>query len=88
MKKGFLHEVIKKTPSLQGGYMNLLMLRKSVFTLSLAVITVLSLAGCSSSANREVAQEKEHQSGISKIQDNEYAPHKFHDKKFERNNQY
>lgn len=68
--------------------MSLQGMKKSVITLSLSLITVLSLAGCSSSPSRGLADEKEHQDGISKIQDNEYAPHKFHDKRFERNNQY
>ena len=54
----------------------------------LTLITVLSLAGCSSTPSRDVAQEKEHQDGVSKIQDNEYPPHKFHETRFERNSQY
>lgn len=52
----------------------------------LTLFTVLTLAGCSSNPSREVAQE--HRSDVSKIQDTEYAPHKFHGKRFERNSQY
>ncbi len=68
--------------------MSFITLKKSLVTLSISLITVLSLAGCSSSPSRDVAQDKEHQDAVSKIRDNEYAPHKFHDKRFERNNQY
>ena len=67
-------------------------LKKSLTTLSVCLITALTLASCSSTNSREIAQEKANdnsfKSDVSKIEDGNQAPHKFHGKRFERYNEY
>jgi hypothetical protein len=72
--------------------MNSRMIKKSLTNLSVSLITAVLVASCSSTNTREIAQAKENdhsqRSDVSKIEDGNQAPHKFHSKRFERYQEY
>lgn len=89
----------KYRTTLQGGYMNSRIinkgqknLKKRLAHLSVCLIAALTLASCSSTNSREIAQEKAnddiYKSDVKKIQEGNQAPHKFHGKRFEKYNEY
>ena len=60
-------------------------LKRGLLSLSLCLITALSLVSCATQdSQRSPAEER--QDGITK--DGSTAPHEFHGRRFERNNQY
>lgn len=65
---------------------------KSLAHLSVCLIAALTLASCSSTNSREIAQEKAtddvYKNDVKKIEDGNQAPHKFHSKRFEPYNEY
>lgn len=67
-------------------------LKKSLTNLSVCLIAALTLASCSSTNSREIAQEKAnddvYKNDVSKIEEGNQAPHKFHSKRFEKYNEY
>lgn len=65
--------------------MTKLLSKKGLLNLSLCVLTVALLTGCSSSPSRAIAEEQK--SDVAKIHDGEQAPHKFHSKRFEHYNE-
>lgn len=72
--------------------MNSSIIKKSLTNLSVGLITVLILASCSSTNTREIAQatekDKVNNSDVSRIEDGDQAPHKFHSKRFEKYQEY
>lgn len=64
---------------------------KSLTNLSVCLIAALTLASCSSTNTREIAEAKAfdetHKNDVTKIEDGNRAPHKFHSKRFEQYNE-
>lgn len=56
------------------------------------MVAAVLLASCSSTNTREVAQAKEQdqiqKNDVTKIEDGDRAPHKFHSKRFEKYQEY
>lgn len=67
-------------------------LKKSLTNLSVCLVAAVILASCSSTNTREVAQAKEKDEAqindVSRIQEGDQAPHKFHSKRFEKYQEY
>lgn len=67
-------------------------LKKSLTNLSVGLIAAVILASCSSTNTREIAQAKEQdqiqQNDVSKIENGDRAPHKFHSNRFEKYQEY
>lgn len=67
-------------------------LKKSLTNLSVCLVAAVLLASCSSTNTREVAQAKEQdqiqKNDVTKIEDGDRAPHKFHSKRFEKYQEY
>ena len=60
---------------------------KSLTHLSVCLVLALTLSSCASTNSREIAQEKAkddfYKNDVSKIEDGNKAPHKFHSKRNE-----
>ncbi|MEA9358626.1 hypothetical protein SHI21_20480 [Bacteriovorax sp. PP10] len=72
--------------------MNSSIIKKSLTNLSVCLVTAFLLASCSSTNTREIAQatenDKINKNDVSKIEDGDQAPHKFHSKRFEKYQEY
>lgn len=72
--------------------MNSSIIKKSLTNLSVSLIAAVILASCSSTNTREIAQatenDKINKNDVSKIEDGNQAPHKFHSKRFEKYQEY
>lgn len=66
--------------------MNSIISKKGVINLALCLMAALSLAGCSSTPSRSIAEE--HKSDVSRIEDGVQVPHTFHGNRFEKYNEY
>ncbi|MBY0414240.1 MAG: hypothetical protein K2Q18_08745 [Bdellovibrionales bacterium] len=70
--------------------MNSTRIKKSILNLSLCLLTVFTLTSCSSQSRDPAAEEQasiDNKSDVSKLQDSEYGPQKFHSKRFESYNE-
>lgn len=72
--------------------MNSNIIKKSLTNLSVCLVLTVLLASCSSTNTREIAQaneqDKVQKDDVSKIEDGDRAPHKFHSKRFEKYQEY